>query len=223
MTNAVKQATLTTLASVPPMFVGLVRDLRVRWALGEAGRNYDVRLISMDDKHTPEYRRVQPFGLVPVYEDDTLALFESGAILLHIAQRCPALMPADETGRANTIAWMFAALNTVEPALVSLVEADLHAQQDWAVERRPAVESKAHSRLADLERWLEGREYLAGQFSVADILMVTVLRFVRHTGMVSQYPALHAYYERCMARPSFARALADQTAVYAPAGESVAA
>jgi len=209
--------TLTTLSWVPPVAVGLVRDLRVRWALEEAGRPYQVRLLGQEEKSAPAYRQQQPFGQVPVYQEDELTLFESGAILHHIAQSAPALMPADAAGRAHTLTWMFAALNSVEPHTQNLASQDFFfADEEGSVPRRARLEQMANSRLTDLNNWLRDRDYLTGQFSAADILMSTVLNMIHHTGLVARHPALQAYHQRCTARPAYARALAAQQATYAP-------
>ncbi len=202
--------TLSAFRMVPPFAQGLVRDLRVRWALEEAGIPYRERLIGRDDQETPAYRALQPFGQVPAIETDDLKLFESGAIVFHIAERSEALAPSDPGGRARTSAWMFAALNTVEPAVVALADLDLfHAGEAWAAARRPAALEGVKKRLAALERWLGGRDYLEGRFTAGDLLMTTVLRVLRHTDIVSSQPVLKAYQERCEARPAFRKALAD--------------
>ncbi len=203
---------------VPPFARGLVRDLRVRWALEEAGLPYEERLIGADDRGSDAYRALQPFGQVPAYEEDGLVLFESGAIVLHVAARSEALMPADPEGRARTTAWMFAALNTIEPRIQSLAELDLfHAGEDWARQRRPAVVEATTVRLGELAASLGGRDYLVDdRFTAADLLMTTVLRIVRHTDLLAQVPPLDAYRRRCEARPAFRKALADQLAAFAP-------
>jgi glutathione S-transferase len=200
---------------VPPFARGLVRDLRVRWALEEAGLPYEERLIGPEDQRSEGYRRLQPFGQVPAYEEDGLVLFESGAIVLHVAERSEALMPSDPERRARVTAWMFAALNTMEPRIQSLAEIDLfHAEEEWAKVRRPAAVEAAKARLADLAGWLRGRDYLDGRFTAADLLMTTVLRILRHTDLVAQMPVLEDYRLRCEARPAFRKALADQMAVF---------
>jgi glutathione S-transferase len=209
--------TLTTMGWVPPVAVGLVRDLRVRWALEEAGRPYQTRLLSMDEKSAPEYRQQQPFGQVPVYQEDELTLFESGAIVHHIARDAPVLMPADAAGRAQTLTWMFAALNSVEPYVAELANLIAFSKDEaWAIEHHPAAEELALKRLDSVDVWLEGRDYLAGSFSAADILMTTVLRLLDGMDLVERFARLRAYRERCMARPAFRKALADQAALYAP-------
>ena len=201
---------------VPPFAQGLVRDLRVRWALEEAGVAYEPRLIGPEDQKSESYRGLQPFGQVPAYEEDGLVLFESGAIVLHVAERSEALMPSDPRARARTKTWMFAALNTIEPQIQKLAEIDLfNADQEWAKLRRPAVVDAVKARLTDLSRWLDGRSYLEERFTAADLLMTTVLRILRHTALVAEMPALEAYRLRCEARPAFQKAIADQMAPFA--------
>jgi len=198
---------------VPPFARGLVRDLRVRWALEEAGLPYQARLIGPDDQKSESYRAMQPFGQVPAFEENNLVLFESGAILLHIAERSDVLMPPDSKARARTTAWMFAALNSVEPHIQNLTAIDLfHAEEDWAKQRRPAALKLAQARLSALSAWLDRRAYLADRFTVADLLMTTVLRIPRHTDLVAQMPTLETYRLRCEARPAFKKALAAQMA-----------
>jgi glutathione S-transferase len=202
--------TLTALRSVPAFAQGLVRDLRVRWALEEAGIPYRERLVGSEDRTTATYRALQPFGQVPAIEDGAFKLFESGAIVLHIAERCQVLMPSDTEGRARTSAWVFAALNSVEPAVQNLAEIDLfHAGAAWTEARRPGTVGMVQTRLAALEGWLGGRDYLEGRFTAGDLLMTTVLRILRHTDIVAGRPVLQAYQARCEARPAFGRALAD--------------
>jgi glutathione S-transferase len=204
--------TLSAFSWVPPFAQGLVRDLRVRWALEEAGWPYAERLVDQQSKNSPEYRKLQPFGQVPAFEEDGLVLFESGSIVLRIAERSPALMPADETTRALVKTWLFAALNSIEQHIQNLTEIDLfNADKAWARERRPAVEQRVKTRLADLSAALGDREYLvADRFSAADLLMTSVLRIPRTTSLVADVPNLEAYRLRCEARPAFERALAAQ-------------
>lgn len=210
--------TLTTFRYVPSFAVGHVRDLRVRWALEEAGMPYDVRLIGPEDQGSPAYRRQQPFGQVPVLQDGELTLFESGAILLHLGDRSPALLPTDPASRAQATMWMFAALNSVEPDIGNLANLlFFEAHEAWAAERQPVLEEMAVKRLRDLDAWLAGRDYLAGHFTVADILMTTVLRLLDETDFVARFPTLHAYYDRCSARPAFRKSLAAQVALYSEA------
>ncbi|HEY4044719.1 MAG TPA: glutathione S-transferase family protein [Rhodopila sp.] len=208
--------TLTAFRSVPPFAQGLVRDLRVRWALEEAGMPYRERLIGPEDQTTAAYRALQPFGQIPAIEDENLKLFESGAIVLHIAERSDALMPPDATGRARTNAWAFAALNSVEPSINNLAGLDFfHVGTDWAAAQRPTAVAAVQKRLAALEDWLAGRDYLEGRFTAGDLLMVSVLRVLRHTDIITERPILHAYQARCEARPAFKRALADHLRPFA--------
>jgi glutathione S-transferase len=210
-----EMTTLTTFRSVPPFAAGYVRDLRVRWALEEAGIPYALRLIEFEEAATPPYRKEQPFGQVPVLHDGGQVLFETGAILLHLGERCPALLPAAAEERAHVTMWMFAALNSVEPYLADLAMLDLfHAGEDWAAARRPALEELALKRLASLDVWLEGRDWLASGFSVADILMATVLRLLDGVDLIARFDRLSAYQNRCTERPAFRKALADQLALY---------
>jgi glutathione S-transferase len=212
--------TLTAFRWVPPFARGLVRDLRVRWALEEAGMPYQERLIGPEDQATAAYRALQPFGQVPAIETETLKLFESGAIVFHIAEQCEALMPTDANGRARTSAWMFAALNSVEPHIQMLTEIDLfHAGEASALARRPMAVEAVQKRLGALETWLGGRDYLEDRFTAGDLLMTTVLRILRHTDIVSGRPALKAYQDRCEARPAFQKAMADHLKPF----ESIAA
>jgi glutathione S-transferase len=204
--------TISAFRWVPDFARGLVRDLRVRWALEEVGVPYDVRLLSDGEKNTAEYRAMQPFGQVPVYQEDGLVLFESGAILQHIAEKSEILMPSEKADRARVIAWMFSALNSIEPFVLNVVTIDLfHADQDWAKTRRPAELARVEQRFSALNEKLGKQDYLeAGRFTVADILMTTVLRNLRHCDLVAQYPAIDAYVKRCEARPAFKRALDAQ-------------
>ena len=201
--------------AVPPFAQGLVRDLRVRWALEEAGRAYSERVIGPEDQNTETYRRLQPFGQVPAYVEGDLVLFESGAIVHHVAQQCEALMPADPASRARVTAWMFAAMNTIEPQIQNLAAIDLfYAQEAWAKARRAGAVEVVQKRLQDLAAYLGARSYLEGRFTAADLLMTTVLRILRHTDIVARIPVLENYRLRCEARPAFQRALAAQMAVF---------
>jgi glutathione S-transferase len=199
---------------VPPFAQGLVRDLRVRWALEEAGRAYESRLVGIEERNSDVYRRKHPFGMVPVLDTGGETVIESGAIVHYIAENCEALMPTDR--RAETLAWMFVALNTVEPPIQTLSVMDLqHHEEEWARLRRPGAVDEAMVRLAALSKWLDDREYLLGRFTAADILMTTVLRLIRHTDLVARFSVLDAYVKRCEARPAFLSALRDQMADYA--------
>lgn len=200
---------VTAFKWVPPFVQGLVRDLRVRWALEEAGLGYQERLLERGEQNSPAHRALQPFGQVPVFEQDGLALFESGAIVLHIASQCPALLPDEPARRARATSWMFAALNSVEPPVQNLAGIDLfHADEEWAKMRRPAVRALAQTRLDQVAGALADKDYLDGEFTAGDLLMTTVLRILRHTPMVTDLPALAAYQARCEARPAFQRAIA---------------
>lgn len=199
--------------TVPDFAKGLVRDLRIRWALEEIGQPYETILIGAQDQNSPSYRAMQPFGQVPAIVDGSFTLFESGAIVMRIAERSDILMPTDQEGRSRTIAWMFAALNTIEPQVQHLTQLDLaYANEDWAKQRRPRALELAQSRLDSLSAWLTGRDYLEDRFTAADIMMTTVLRIPRHIDLIAKMPALEAYKQRCEARPAFKRALDAQMA-----------
>lgn len=207
--------TVYAFSMVPPFAQGLVRDLRVRWALEEIGQPYEARLIEHGESKTEKYRHLQPFGQVPVYQEDDLTLFESGAIVLHIAEKSELLMPRDAQGRAHVTQWVIASLNSVEPEIQNLATIDLfEPEANWAQERRPAQIEMVRGILAVVAKRLENRDYLEDRFSAADLMMVTVLRNLRHTDLVAEYPALDAYVRRCEARPAFARALAAQMAPF---------
>ena len=213
--------TVSAFAMVPPFAQGLVRDLRVRWALEEAGLGYETHLVEHGESKGDDYRRLQPFGQIPAYREDGLTLFESGAIVLHIAEKSEALLPRDPARRAHVVQWMFAALNSIEPHVQNLATIDLfNAETEWGKARRPEALAHVVDRLDVLAKRLEGRDYLEDGFTAADILMVSVLRILRHTDLVASNPVLDAYVRRCEARPAFARALADQMA---PFEEAVAA
>jgi glutathione S-transferase len=199
---------------VPPFAQGLVRDLRVRWALEEAGLAYEEVPVPPRVQRSAEYLAWQPFGQVPAFESDTVRLFESGAIVMHVAESCSTLLPGEPASRARAVAWMFAALNSVEPRVQELATIDLfHAADEWAKLRRPAAVDGLRKRLAQLASWLHGRDYLEAQFSAGDLLMCSVLRILRHTPLVDE-AGLGAYQARCEARPAFVKALADQMALF---------
>jgi len=207
--------TLYAFKWVPDFAKGLVRDLRVRWALEEAGLPYKVQLIGLEDQDTPEYRSLQPWGQVPVIEDDDLVLFESAAIVQYIAAQSEALSPRDPAGQAKMAQWLFAAMNSVEPHVSNLADIDLfHADKDWAKARRPEQEAFTRMKLASLARRLDGREWLEDRFTAADLLMVAVLRNLRHTDIVTADQVLGPYVARAEARPAFQRALAAQLAAF---------
>jgi glutathione S-transferase len=207
---------VTAFRWVPPFAQGLVRDFRVRWALEEAGLAYEERLIGPEDQSSDSYRRLQPFGQVPVYEEDNLVLFESGAIVLHIAERSPNLMPTDPNARARARTWMFAALNSIEPQVQNLAAIDLfYSNEEWAKLRRPSTVDAVSKRLAKLAAWLGRRDYLEDRFTAGDLLMTTVLRILRHTDLVGKVPALEAYRLRCEERSAFVKAMAAHMAPFA--------
>jgi len=207
--------TLYAFKWVPDFAKGLVRDLRVRWALEEAGVPYKTTLIGLEEKDTPEYRKLQPWGQVPVIEDGGLVLFESAAIVQYIAAQSEALSPRDPAGQAKMAQWLFAAMNSVEPHVSNLADIDLfHADKDWAKARRPEQEAFTRMKLASLARRLDGREWLEDRFTAADLLMVAVLRNLRHTDIVTADQVLGPYVARAEARPAFQRALAAQLAAF---------
>ena len=202
---------------VPPFAAGLVRDMRVRWALEEVGLAYRERLLDAMTERPEDYFQEQPFGQVPIFREPGIRLFESGAIVLHIAERSPALMPRNAAGRARTAAWVFAALNSVEPMVSELATIDLfHAEADWARLRRPEVEAKVRGRLGRLADRLADQDYLEDRFTAGDLMMTTVLRILRHTDIVAADPVLAPYQARCEARPAFKRALDAQLAAFRP-------
>jgi glutathione S-transferase len=204
--------TVSAFASVPPFARGLVRDLRVRWALEEAGLPYTTRLLERGEGDSPEYRALQPFGQVPIFMQDDFVLFESGAIVLHIGERCEVLLPKEAEARARATQWVIAALNSIEPVVMNVVAIDaFYADQEWAKLRRPSAEALLRHRLASLSKALGDKPYLDGtRFTAGDLMMATVLRMLRHTDIVTSDQRLAAYVERCVARPAFQRALNAQ-------------
>ena len=207
--------TVTAFKWVPPFAQGLVRDLRVRWALEEAGLPYEAKLLGREDGDSAAYRAIQPWGQVPVLEENGLELFESGAILIHLAGRSEALAPADFAGSAKATQWVLAALNSVEPHVQNLVLIDIfYKDEAWAQARRPGQEAFTRMKLASLAKRLQGREWLEDRFTIGDLTMATVLRLLRHTDIVTSDPVLGPYLARCEARPDFQRALADQLAPF---------
>jgi len=196
---------------------GLARDMRVRWALEEVGQPYEVRLVSFRAKQEPAHLRLHPFGLIPTYEEGDLALFETGAIVLHIAERHVGLFPDDADARARAIAWMFAALSTVEPPILELVTARiLEADKPWAGERLPLVNDRIRARLVQLSDHLDDADWLDGAFSAGDLMLVSVLLRLRPSGLLDEFPKLAAYVARGEARPAYERAFAAQWAINAP-------
>lgn len=208
--------TISAFKWVPPFAQGLVRDLRPRWALEEAGLPYQVKLIDSKDQKSAAYRAMQPFGQVPIYQEDDLVLFESGAIAIHIAERSDTLMPSDAAGRAHAISHVFAALNSIEPFIQNYVMLDLfYPGEEWARLRKPGAEEQARGRLSALRDWLGDKDYLNDRFTVGDLMMMSVLRIPRNTPLLDDFPTLKAYKERGEARPAFQRALAAQMKPFA--------
>lgn len=210
--------TITAFERSPDRGRGLARDMRVRWALEEVGQPYDVRLLSFKAMKEPAHLALHPFGQIPTYEEGDLALFESGSIVFHIAERHSGLLPDDANARARAITWMFAALSTVEPPIVersmaTLVERD----KAWYDERLPILDDRVRGRLGELSRRLGDADWLDGAFSAGDLLMVTVLRRLEGSGLLADYPNLTAYVARGEARPAYKRAFAAQLAVFTAA------
>jgi len=204
--------TISAFKWVPDFARGQVRDLRARWALEEAALPYKTRLLEQGDQDKPEYRALQPFGQVPVLEEDGLVLFESGAIVLHIGARSETLLPRDPGARARATQWLIAALNSIEPFVMNVAAIDLfYANEEWAKLRRPGAAELVQKRLAALSESLGGRPYLDGdRFTAGDLMMSTVLRILKHTDLVTRDARLAAYVERCTSRPAFKRALESQ-------------
>ncbi|MDM0047774.1 glutathione S-transferase family protein [Variovorax sp. J22R115] len=207
--------TITAFARSPDRGRGLARDMRVRWALEEVGQPYEVQLVSFVEMKEPAHRTIHPFGQIPTYEEGDLALFESGAIVFHVAESHPGLLPDDANARARAITWMFAALNTVEPPILdreiaTLVERD----KIWYAERLLILEDRVHVRLGQLSSRLGDSDWLDAAFSAGDLLMVTVLRRLSGSGVLEEHPNLCAYVARGEARPAYKRAFEDQLSVF---------
>jgi glutathione S-transferase len=210
--------TITAFERSPDGGKGLARDTRVRWALEEAGLAYDVRLVSFRAMKEPAHLALHPFGQIPTYEEDDLVLFETGAIVRYIAQRHGGLLPEDANARARAVAWMFAAVNTVEPPILELVTARIfEGDKPWSKERLPLVEERVRDRLRQLSTRLGDAEWLDGPFSAGDLMMASVLLRTRPSGILDEFPTLAAYVARGEARPAYQRAFAAQLAVNAPA------
>lgn len=207
--------TITAFESSPDRGAGLARDMRVRWALEEVGQPYEVRLVSFAQMKEPVHLALHPFGQIPTYEEGDLALFESGAIVFHIAERFPGLLPADPDARARAIMWMFAALSTVESPIVDREVVEyLENGRNWQGERFAMVDERIRGRLKQLSTRLGDGEWLDGAFSAADIIMVHVLRRLEGSGLLEGFPNLAAYIARAEARPAYQRAFAAQLAVF---------
>ena len=212
--NPNAQIEITAFRWVPEFAQGVVRDLRARWALEEAGLDYRVRLLGQE--RPPEYLKEQPFDQVPVLNDGEVRLFESGAIVQYIGEKSEALLPRDTEGKYRAIGWTYAALNSVEPALMNVVLIDVfYAGEEWAKLRREGAREFARLKLKRISDWLGDKQWLEGdRFTIGDLMMVTTLRFLRHTDLVAQFPNLDAFVKRGEARPAFQRALQDQLATF---------
>jgi len=206
--------TISAFKWVPDFAQGQVRDLRARWALEEAGLPYRTRLLGQGDQDKPDYRALQPFGQVPMLEEDGFTLFESGAIVLYIGERSEALLPKDPQARARATQWLIAALNSIEPFIMDVARIDIfYKDQEWAKLRRPGAVEFAKRRLTSLSNTLGDKPYLdGGRFTAGDLMMTTVLRILKHTDIVTSDRRLAAYIERCTARPAFKRAFDSQIA-----------
>jgi len=208
--------TITAFERSPDGGKGLARDTRVRWALEEAGLPYEVRLVSMPAMKEAAHLALHPFGQIPTYEEGDLVLFETGAIVLHIAGRRPGLLPSDANARARAITWMFAALNTIEPPILELVTVKfVEGDKSWKDERMPLVHDRVRARLVQLAARLGASDWLDGDFSAGDLLMVSVLLRTRPSGLLDEFPSLAAYVARGEARPAYQRAFAAQPAINA--------
>jgi len=207
--------TITAFESSPDRGQGLARDMRVRWALEEAGQAYEVRLVSFRAMKEPAHRALHPFGQIPTYEEGDLVLFESGAIVFHIAQHHAGLLPDDANARARAIAWMFAALNTMEPPILELQTAKFaESDKPWTPDRLLLIKDRIRHRLSELAVRLRDADWLDGAFSVGDLMMVHTLQRLKPSGMLGEYPNLAAYVARGEARPAYQRAFAAQLAVF---------
>jgi glutathione S-transferase len=205
---------ITAFSWVPEFAQGVVRDLRARWALEEAGLDYRVRLLGAP--RPPEYLKEQPFDQVPCFNDGKVKIFESGAIVQYIGEQSEVLLPRDPQGRYRAIQWTYAALNSVEPAILNLLLIDVFFKgEEWATLRRPGAEEFAKLKLKRVSDWLGDKDWLEDRFTIGDLMMVTTLRFLRHTDLVAQIPNLAGYMKRAQARPAFQQALSDQLAAFA--------
>lgn len=210
--------TITAFEASPDRGAGLARDMRVRWALEEVGQPYNVRLLSFKAMKEPAHLALNPFGSIPTYEEGDLALFESGSIVFHIAERHAGLLPADASARARAITWMFAAINTVEPPILELSNAKFQeGDKPWTAERLPLVKERIRKPLRELSGRLGDAEWLDGEFSAGDLMMVAVLLRTKPSGILTEFPRLCAYVARGEARPAYKRAFAAQLAVFTAA------
>jgi glutathione S-transferase len=212
--------TVTAYKWVPPFAQGLVRDFRARWALEEIGLPYRVNLIGHPDRLSPDHLAKQPFAQIPVYEEDDLTLFESGAIVLHIAEKSELLLPKEPAERARAIQWVFAALNSIEQFVQDYVlMGAFYGNEEWAKLREPSAREQLNARLAKLSERLGKSEYLEDRFTAGDLMMSSVLRILRSTDVLDALPNLAAYRARCEARPAFQRAIAEQLSDFEKEGE----
>ncbi|EKT4442561.1 TPA: glutathione S-transferase family protein [Stenotrophomonas maltophilia] len=206
---------LTAFATSPDRGQGLARDMRVRWALEELAVPYDVQLLSFTEMKQPAHLARSPFGQIPTWQDGGRLLFESGAIVLHLAEQHPGLLPADPAARMRAIMWMFAALNTVEPPIVERSMAwVLEREQPWYAQRLPMLEERVRTRLSQLSAWLGSASWLEGEFSAGDLMMVSVLLRLKSSGLLDEHPQVVAYVARATQRPAYQRAFAAQLAVF---------
>ncbi|KRA42238.1 glutathione S-transferase family protein [Devosia sp. Root635] len=209
-------ATITAFATSPDRGAGLARDMRLRWAFEEVGQPYDVRLVSFAEMKQPAHRALNPFGQIPTYEEGGLALFETGSIIIEIARNHPGLLPDDANTRARAITWMFAAVSTVEQPIVEYQNAKLlESDKSWAEARMPVVKDRIRERFNALSAYLGDAEWIDGDFSAADIMLVHVMLRARSSGIIEEYANISAYIARAQARPAYQRAFAAQLAVYA--------
>jgi len=213
--------TITAFECSPDRGKGLARDMRVRWALEEAGQPYNVRLVSFEAMKQPAHLALQPFGQIPTYQDGDLVIFESGAIVLHIAERFPGLLPVDQNGRARAIAWLFAAVSTIEPVIVEREATGyLERNESWYEQRLPLLTDRIRNRLIELSGSLGHGDWLDGDFSVGDLQMISVLLRLKSSGLLDEFPNLAAYVARGEARPAYRRAFEAQLAVFLASSQS---
>lgn len=207
--------TITAFKASPDRGQGLARDMRVRWALEEVGQPYDVRLVTFEEMKQPAHRALHPFGQIPTYEEGELTLFESGAIILHLAQTRPGLLPADGAARARATTWMFAAVNTVEPPILERQTAMFdEGDKPWTAGRMPLIDGRIRARLGELSERLGDADWLDGAFSAGDLMMVHVVQRLKRSGLLREFPNLAAYVARAEARAAYQRAFAAQLAVF---------
>jgi glutathione S-transferase len=215
MSQTFSTPTITAFKDSPDRGRGLARDIRVRWAFEEVGQPYDVRLVTFQEMKEPPYRALQPFGQIPVYQEGDLVLFETGAIVFHIAERHPGLLPVEAKARAHAISWMFSSLNTVEPPIVERSNCFLFERdKSWYQERLLTLDERVSKRLQELSIRLGDADWLDGAFSAGDLMMVTILRRLEGSGLLEHHPNICAYIARAQARPAYQRAFAAQLAVF---------